>query len=190
MLFIFLHLSVFYSSAGTYAPSSGSDSCSACASFEYSESGATSCDLALEGYYFPPTSSSSSASSVTECPSNSYCAGGYDLPKPESGYWVERRSAKYASTMQRCTRNTCKGGADAEIVNGTSCWSSLYFNKTWLDSVTDGTVCKSDELQCRTGECYDTCCWYLSLCMLCLFVFIYASEYPIIQSTNPHSLVC
>jgi hypothetical protein len=139
-----------YSAPGTYAPSAASDSCTACASFEYSLSGATSCDLAVEGYYFPPRSDS-----VESCPSNSYCRGGYDLPKPASGYWVERRSWKYATTIQRCSRDTCKGGAEHEVVNGTSCWSVLYFNKTWLNQVTGGypnSVCNTDELQCRPGK--------------------------------------
>jgi hypothetical protein len=139
-----------HSDAGTYAPSASSDSCSACSSFEYSREGATSCDLAVEGYYFPPNSDSS----VTICPTTSYCRGGDNLPKPFSGYWVDRSSSRYSQRVLRCARDTCKGGAEHEIVNGTSCWSVLYFNKTWLNQVTGGypnSVCDTDELQCRPG---------------------------------------
>lgn len=161
-----------HSSPGTYAPSSGSDSCSTCASFEYSDSGAISCNLALEGYYFDPYTSSGV---VSECPSNSYCGGGYDLPIPDYGYWVERRSVKYASSMQRCSRKTCKGGSsDAMIVGNVSCWSASYFNQTWFDSVKSSHhVCESDDLQCRTGETLLRLDTYVTICFILSFLLFF-----------------
>jgi hypothetical protein len=167
-----------FSSPGTYAPATGSDSCTKCDSFVYSSSGATSCDLAVEGYYFP--AKSYPQGSIAKCPPNAKCAGGLEQPKPNRDHWVERRSPKYAHKIEHCPRKTCKGGADRDMVNGTSCWSVYFYNESWMRQYVGSgsggggdkelnSVCESDELQCLKGATGP-------LCGACLNGYIFSSS--------------
>jgi syndecan 4 len=135
--------------AGTYSASSGADSCASCCEYETSTRGATSCVLAVPGYYYQP-----STHTLTVCPINAECDGAQNFPRPKQGHWVDRRLAKYADVMRRCSRSTCKGGARKDIVNGTSCWSSWHFNETWFNSLSNSSAihdCDTDSIQCTEG---------------------------------------
>ena len=122
-----------------YAPTPGSSVCLACQSDAVTSlSGSSACDRATLGYYLDPVSKES-----LPCPEFGECLGGLELPRPEVGAWVDRRSLGTVADVYPCARQTCVG-TSANPTN-TSCWTEEdYLNTAQCPS--------SDVLQCREGS--------------------------------------
>jgi hypothetical protein len=119
------------------------------------------------------------------------------MPKPVSGYWVDRRSLEFSNQIYKCPRDTCVGqpsttssrrrqltadddDADDDDDNdlGSSCWDMEAYIDDDDDTVAGGggggggggrrTDCTSDALLCKEGSCG-------ALCSSCENTFIYLS---------------
>jgi len=140
--------------ANYYAPSPGSKVCLACPSDAVTSlPGSSACDRATLGYYVDPVSHTSLL-----CPDNGVCYGDLQLPRPEKGAWVDRRSLDTVADVYPCTRQTCAGTSTNP--SNASCWTKVDYLNT--------TRCHSDELQCRDGS-------YGPLCGSCREGYIYSS---------------
>lgn len=152
---------------GKFAPTAASLSCTDCASGKDAAVGSIACTEAEGGFFLDPD-----GSGVTlDCPANSQCLGGDEMPRPAPGFWVDRRRAQYASYIYRCDRQACVGATVAsvqkgdlgrrrrqrrllledktatEVEEGEGCWSKSAFD--------DGDLvkgCESDLLQCQKGS--------------------------------------
>ena len=146
---------------GYFAESAGTASCDPCPSLALnSRKGAALCDLASPGYYLDPTSE------VTKsrlCPDNAVCLGADELPRPRTGFWVDRTSFEASRKVFRCSRQTCVG-SELNSLN-TSCWTKAAY----IDGTGNGSECDSSSLQCLRGS-------RGPLCGSCLSGYIYSSS--------------
>ena len=112
--------------------------CEQCPDSLASSLGSTSCYLAAEGYFLDPSTGES-----TKCPSNAFCEGGYYVPRPLKGYWVDRTNINFLNVIYKCPRMTC-GGAYKLPNKFNQCWKKVV-NESYNAS------CKSDDLLCTSG---------------------------------------
>ena len=155
-------------SNGYYADSTGSVACTLCPTNYESKQGSSSCDLATSNKYINPRTGESDP-----CPTGAVCSGGNKLPKPISGFWVDRSNVTNAGIMYECIRQTCVGTVDInsdaarrltetsiENTYNVSCWSYESY------SVNDAE-CDSSTLMCRYGS-------YGPLCGSCIVDYVYS----------------
>lgn len=94
--------------------------------------GKAKCEVAAAGYFVvvpkPSSKSSSSASSsssssgtdttvTASCPVNAVCSGGFQMPRPGKGWWVDRRRSWNAKHVYECPRDTCTGASNDDEEN-------------------------------------------------------------------------
>jgi len=120
--------------AGKYIDTSKASTCTSCPIGYDSESGASECDLAQEGYFLSYPDSNSEI-----CPNHAICYGINQVPVPVKGYWIDHSSHKYSSEIYKCSRETCRSNS-----HNSSCWDLNEF-------VNDSATCDFDELQCTEG---------------------------------------
>jgi len=120
--------------AGKYADTLGSVSCTSCEVGYDSQEGSSDCVLAKATYYlaYNPNNLDSKI-----CPGHATCVGGYRMPIPGDGYWVDRSKYAYAGSIYKCARGTCHRNS----FNST-CWDNTEF---------DNSDCVSDDMQCSDG---------------------------------------
>jgi uncharacterized protein (DUF983 family) len=123
---------------GKYA-SERATTCKYCDAKYTSNAGSSQCNLAATDYYLDHLATVS-----TVCPDNAECFGAYQVPVPNNGYWVDRKSYKYMANIHACLRPTC-------VFNNRntndSCWS---INDVALSSA--ASMCDSDSLICGVGS--------------------------------------
>jgi hypothetical protein len=142
---------------GKYSAEDGSTACSDCSRGYSSEGGSSSCDGQAEKDYFVYKGV------ATVCPKNSECGGATLMPKPNRGFWVDRRSLEFSNEIYKCPRETCDlqtttnssyprliRGVD-ETDNG-SCWNMAAYSDGSINDDDDGSACNSDNLLCREGS--------------------------------------
>jgi hypothetical protein len=166
---------------GSFQSSAGKSSCAPCTSGKYSSSPAsTACAQCPRGYSSKEGSPSCSGiadkgyfileGSSVDCPSNSLCAGGTQMPRPLRGYWVDRSSLKFAKQVFKCPRDTCapQGSQDGrrlnKVANASGCWEESRYGERDADN----HICNPDKLLCVDGA-------NSVLCGSCDAEFIYSS---------------
>ena len=98
------------------------------------------------------------------CPAHAICDGGTAMPRPEQGYWVDRRELESAYLVYPCLRDTCTGGRSGSK----SCWDASSFNSTECSAQEEllceegaqGFLCQS----CENGYTFSSA---LSKCLEC-----------------------
>ena len=113
-------------------------SCVKCHSPYTSRGGNGACVLCTQGYFL------TAGGLCRPCPTNAYCSGLDAVPRPDKGYWNDRREPSLAHRIHACTRETCKGASTDSKFD--ACWSWSTFNKTIND-----TACDPNTLLCKTG---------------------------------------
>ena len=121
--------------SGTFTSTPGSIVCEDCPTRLDSIAGSSSCKLAAKKFYIDPVTGES-----TECPAHSKCIGGWYLPQPRKGYYIERGDALYAGEVYKCYRDSC---------------TSEYSNMScWIDQGNGSAAknCHTDKLICAHGS--------------------------------------
>ena len=136
---------------------SGATACTKCEAGTSSSSSRLACDVAAPDYDL------ASSGGIEPCPAHAVCDGGTAMPRPESGYWVDRRKLESAHHVYACPRETCRGGRSSEL-----CWEAGRYNSTacaaqeelLCDEGAQGILCQS----CEDGYTFNSA---LSKCLLC-----------------------
>ena len=142
--------------------------CTACGVEYDSGAGASSCDLAAEGYYLP-----SDDLAATACPKNANCAGGRQAPAPEKGFWQPLSTYAEARFIYRCPRKTCIGATSSD-----PCWAMDSFRTDDDGGGGGGGGGGSNASAGCSAERRNLCtegAW-AALCGSCMDGYIYRSE--------------
>jgi hypothetical protein len=169
---------------GRFQSSAGMAACELCDAGKYSdEKSSTACKECDRGYTSIQGSSTCAGLAVvnyflfggvaTECPGNSVCAGNTFMPKPSSGYWVDRRSVKFAGDIYKCPRETCVPSEQqlGRVLKETApqdvspCWDMAAYTDA---SSSEHGPCDPNTLMCFPGS-------NSPLCGSCDEEFIYSS---------------
>jgi hypothetical protein len=101
------------------------------------------------------------------------------MPRPDRGYWVDRRSLQFSNEIYKCPHETCNPLRTTNyiqrrlLVNGasgsddSSCWNIAAYSDENDDD--DGSACNSDNLICKEGS-------RGALCSSCDYDFTYSPE--------------
>ena len=136
----------------------GATTCTKCDEGTGSSSSRLACDVAAPDYFI------ASSGEITPCPAHAVCDGGTAMPRPEPGYWVDRRELENALFVYACPRETCTGGRSRDE----SCWDARNYNST--------ACFAQEEILCSEGahgilcmSCEDSYTFNsaLSQCLLC-----------------------
>jgi len=144
---------------GYYADDEGTANCETCPAGYTSDAGSESCDRAVADFYIDIQTDDKLSK---ECPNHAFCEGGNYLPRPASGYYIERHNKDYLGVVYRCIHKTC----DRDYMNE-SCWLASYLNETWFEEK-GMKECNSDSLQCAKGS-------HGALCGSCKDGYIFSS---------------
>lgn len=104
--------------AGYYAPAKATIVCQGCEPGYDSFEGSDNCAIANFDYYL---TSLDTPVSIKTCPPYALCNGGYQLPVPADGYWVDRSIFENAGRIYRCYRDTCRRSNSSD-------WDARRFN--------------------------------------------------------------
>jgi len=144
--------------AGRYGQVVGSSFCISCDTSKTSSPGSNQCDQSIAGYFLL-----NNGTDVITCPQGAECLGGYLIPIPNKGYWIDRSKTNYFKYPYACPRDTCIGSYNS------TCWTEdtiIHQNKN--NNQAD-TTCNNDELQCLYGS-------YGPLCGSCIKGYSYSTE--------------